>query len=320
MLKKLKILAVFSTLGMLLLLLGGALVTKTDSGDGCGASWPLCHGQFIPTHLTVETMIELSHRVVTGIVALIVTIFAFACWKYIGYIRETKFLSITAVGFIMIQSLIGAANVIWRQSDFILAIHFGVSLISFAAVFLLTLLVFEIDKKFNAETLVINKRMTLHTVGIALFSFFVIYTGALVRHTESSMVCNSWPLCQSGILSLPNNMYEWIQMGHRIAAGLLFLWIFYVMYVAIKNYKNEPIIYYGWITAFILITLQVISGAFVVFTNLNLIIALFHALFISILFGVLSYFIFLISRSKLNKENAEKFYKSKKMYPITMEK
>jgi heme A synthase len=70
----------------------------------------------------------------------------------LDYIRETRTLSTTAVGFIIIQSLIGAANVIWRQSDFILAIHFGVSLISFAAVFLLTLLVFEIDKKFKAET------------------------------------------------------------------------------------------------------------------------------------------------------------------------
>ena len=39
------------------------------------------------------------------------------------------------------------------------------------------------------KQLIIDKRMTLHTVGIALFSFFVIYSGAFVRHMESSMVC-----------------------------------------------------------------------------------------------------------------------------------
>lgn len=305
---------------MLILLLGGALVTKTDSGDGCGSSWPLCHGQFIPTSITVETIIELSHRVVTGIVAIVVTIFAYACWKKIGHIRETKVLSTIAVGFIIIQSLIGAANVIWSQSDFILAIHFGISLISFAAVFLLTLLVFEIDKKFKAETLIIDNRMKFHIIGLTLYSFIVIYTGALVRHTESSMICGSWPLCQSGGFIFPQNMYEWIQMGHRAAAGLLFLWILYTMILAIKYYKDKPILYYGWIIAFWLVSLQVISGAVVVFSNLNLVIALLHALFISILFGLLSYFVFLMMRSKVNEERVEKLYENKEIYPVSIEK
>lgn len=320
MLKKLKFLAVTSSLGMIVLLLGGALVTKTDSGDGCGTSWPLCHGQLIPSNITVETIIELSHRIVTGVVAIVVTVFAFLCWKYIGHIRETKTLSTIAVGFIIIQSLIGAANVIWSQSDFILAIHFGVSLISFAAVFLLTLLVFEIDKKFKAELLVIDKRMKIHTIGLFLYSFIVIYTGALVRHTESSMVCGSWPFCQSGILSFPQNMYEWIQMGHRFAAGILFIWILYTMIIAVKYYKDKPILYYGWIIAFCLISAQIATGAMVVFLNLNLIITLFHALFITILFGILSYFVFLISRSKVNEEKVEKLYRNNEVYSISVEK
>ncbi len=57
----LKWLAVLTVVGMLLILLGGALVTKTDSGAGCGDSWPLCHDQLIPSEFTKETVIELSH-------------------------------------------------------------------------------------------------------------------------------------------------------------------------------------------------------------------------------------------------------------------
>ena len=68
--RSLKWLAVLTTIGMLLILLGGALVTKTDSGDGCGSSWPLCHGEFIPSEITNELIIELAHRVVTGVVGL----------------------------------------------------------------------------------------------------------------------------------------------------------------------------------------------------------------------------------------------------------
>ncbi len=79
-------------------------------------------------------------------------------WKSIGHIRETKFLSATSFLFLLLQGLVGAAAVVWGQSDFVLAIHFGISLISFSTVFLLTLLIFEVDKKFDAEKLVLDRR------------------------------------------------------------------------------------------------------------------------------------------------------------------
>jgi len=50
----------------------------------------------------------------------------------------------------------------------------------------------------------------------------------------------------------------------------------------------------------ILVSLQVIAGALIIYTRLNLYIALGHAFFISVLFGVFSYFILLVSRSKKN--------------------
>ena len=39
----------------------------------------------------------------------------------------------------------------------VLAIHFGISLISFASVILLTCLIFEIDQKFDARSLIMDK-------------------------------------------------------------------------------------------------------------------------------------------------------------------
>lgn len=72
-------------------------------------------------------------------------------------------------------------------------------------------------------------------------------------------------------------MYEWIQMGHRAAAGIIFIWITYIMILALKHYKHQPVIYIGWIISFILVSLQVIAGALVVITQLNLYIALAHA-------------------------------------------
>jgi heme a synthase len=299
--RSLKWLAVATTIGMILVLLGGALVTKTESGMGCGRSWPLCNGEFVPSDITSELVIELAHRLVSGLVGFLVLILSIWSWKVIGHIRETKFLSFLSFFFLLLQGLVGAAAVIWEQSDFILALHFGISLISFAAVFLLTLLIFEIDKKFDADKLIIDKRMGFHIISISIYSYFVIYTGALVRHTKSSLVCRDWPLCINDSPALPSNLYEWVQMGHRTAAAGIFIWIAYVTYLAIKKYRQQKVIYWGWISAFTLVTLQVISGASIIFTRLNLYIALMHALFITCLFGVLSYFLLLLSRSRKNK-------------------
>ncbi|WP_342041688.1 COX15/CtaA family protein [Bacillus sp. OTU2372] len=296
--RSLKWLAVATTIVMIFILLGGALVTKTGSGMGCGRSWPLCEGKFVPSEITPELMIELAHRLVSGAGGIMVLLLSVWSWKAIGHIRETKFLSLLSFIFLLLQGLIGAAAVLWGQSGFVLALHFGISLVSFASVFLLTLLIFEIDKKFEAEKLYIDKRMGFHIVGVSIYSYLVIYTGALVRHMKASLVCLDWPLCSNENLSLPSDIYQWVQMGHRAAAGIIFIWISYIFYLAVRHYKEQKVLYWGWMIAFILVSLQVIAGAFIIFSMLNLYIALLHAFFITCLFGVLSYFLLLFSRSR----------------------
>ena len=299
--RSLKWFSVFTTIGMLFILLGGALVTKTDSGMGCGRTWPLCNGQLIPDEITIELVIEFAHRIVSGVVGLMVVILSVWSWRSIGHIRETKFLSATSFFFLLFQGLVGAAAVVWGQSDFVLAIHFGISLISFSTVFLLTLLIFEVDKKFEAEKLVLDTRMRRQIIGVTIYSFIVVYTGALVRHVNASLVCRDWPLCINNQFALPTNLYEWVQMGHRAAAGIIFIWIGYIMYLAIKHYQHQKIVYWGWIITFSLVTLQVIAGAFIIFTKGNLLLALTHAFLIACLFGMLSYFVLLTYRSKSNE-------------------
>lgn len=299
--KYLKWFAVASTIGMLLILLGGALVTKTDSGMGCGRHWPGCNGQLIPDEITAEVLIEFSHRLVTGAVGIFIVILAVWSWKAMGHIRETKFLASMAVFFLVLQALIGAAQVLWGQGDFILALHFGISLISFASVLLLTLLIFEVDQKFDADTLRIGTKMKWHTIGVSVYSYIVVYTGALVRHTESGLACGEWPLCRNDVFELPRNLFEWVQMGHRVAAAIIIIWLAIIMVHAIRNYKDQRIIYWGWIIAFIIVALQATTGMLVVLTKLNLYIALLHSLFITLLFGLLTYMILLVSRSTLKK-------------------
>ncbi|MBB5179019.1 cytochrome c oxidase assembly protein subunit 15 [Planomicrobium koreense] len=299
--KYIKWFAVAATVGMLLILLGGALVTKTDSGMGCGRSWPSCNGELIPAEITTEVLIEFSHRLVTGAVGILILVLGVWSWIKYGHIRETKFLAAMAVFFLILQALIGAAQVLWGQGDFILALHFGISLISFASVLLLTLLIFEVDRKFDTDRLAIGNKLKFHTIAVTLYSYIVVYTGALVRHTEASLICSDWPLCRNDQFALPNNMFEWVQMGHRAAAGLIVIWLGYIAWHAFKNYKDQRAIYWGWITAFIIVLLQATTGMLVVLTKLNLAVALLHSLLISLLFGLLCYMVLLVSRSRVKK-------------------
>jgi len=299
--RSLKWLSVLTTIGMLFVLIGGALVTKTESGAGCGDSWPLCHGQLIPEEITFELVIELSHRVVSGVVGILVLALSIWSWKAIGHIRETKFLAFISFFFLVLQGLIGAAAVMWGQSDIVLALHFGISLISFASVLLLTLLIFEIDKKFDADSLVIDKKLQTQFYAITIYSLVVVYTGALVRHIGASLACPDWPVCTYNNIGFPTQIHEWVQMGHRALAGVLFIWVLYLFIRIYKHYKHEKVLYRGWMIALGLVSIQVTSGAVIIFSRLNLFISLAHALFIACLFGVFSYFILLSSRSKKNE-------------------
>ncbi|MCB0334643.1 MAG: COX15/CtaA family protein [Bdellovibrionales bacterium] len=50
----------------LLIILWGAFVRISGSGDGCGDHWPLCHGNFVPNK-TLESIIEFLHRSSSGL-------------------------------------------------------------------------------------------------------------------------------------------------------------------------------------------------------------------------------------------------------------
>lgn len=50
----------------------GAFVRATGSGAGCGRHWPLCNGQVVPRAQQLETLIEFTHRLTSGLAGLLV--------------------------------------------------------------------------------------------------------------------------------------------------------------------------------------------------------------------------------------------------------
>ncbi|MBC8139318.1 MAG: protoheme IX farnesyltransferase [Fibrella sp.] len=56
----------------LFVIIVGTVVRATRSGDGCGAHWPLCDGEYIPTAPSIARVIEYTHRLVSGLDGLFV--------------------------------------------------------------------------------------------------------------------------------------------------------------------------------------------------------------------------------------------------------
>jgi heme a synthase len=278
--------SILTTLGMLLVLLMGAVVTKTDSGEGCGNSWPLCYGEFLPTQPKLETIIEVSHRYVSAWLGILVIVLAIWAWRRYPQKKEIKILALSAVFFIVLQGLLGAAAVVWSQSSAVLASHFGFSLVSFASVLLIAILSFEDkDQPFIAN---VTKKFKWNIYGLFTYLYLVVYTGALVRHTGSSMGCPDFPLCGSSTAPVFGSQAG-IQSLHRLAALLLFIWILYSWYHVRKHYHKQVFLNRSFQFVLFFVILQGASGAMIIFSNLNLFVALSHGLIISILFGVISF-------------------------------
>ena len=100
-----------------LVILGGAVVRATGSGDGCGETWPVCSDRIFPANAGVETMIEFGHRLTSGLAIL--GIAALFLWSRRLYERGdlVRWASAAAVVLIVIESLIGASLVLFGWVD-----------------------------------------------------------------------------------------------------------------------------------------------------------------------------------------------------------
>ncbi len=92
----------------------GAYVRATGSGAGCGRHWPLCNGELVPRSPRTQTLVELSHRVSSG-VALVLTV-ALLVWAWRAFPRGhlARKGAATATVLMLMEAGIGAALVLFE--------------------------------------------------------------------------------------------------------------------------------------------------------------------------------------------------------------
>jgi len=97
----------------ILVILWGALVRASRSGEGCGDHWPLCNGTVIPHAAQIATVIEFTHRLTTGIAFISVVVMA--VWAFRRYRHELVWPAAAAsLGLIISEALLGAGLVLFK--------------------------------------------------------------------------------------------------------------------------------------------------------------------------------------------------------------
>jgi heme a synthase len=91
-----------------LVILWGALVRATGSGAGCGNHWPLCNGQVIPLSPRVDTIIEFTHRCMTGGSGFLVL--GLLIWAFRGTVKgqAARVFAVCSMVLLLNEAFLGA--------------------------------------------------------------------------------------------------------------------------------------------------------------------------------------------------------------------
>ncbi|MFN3697472.1 MAG: COX15/CtaA family protein [Pseudobdellovibrio sp.] len=132
----------------LLVIIWGAWVRISHSGDGCGDHWPVCQGEFIPDLTQKKTFIEYFHRLMSGAYGLIVI---YLWWK-LRFLHKKMTLAHSFLILMITEALLGAAlvkfNLVTTNDSFLRLIFMSLHQLNS---FMLTAVTFLIYKSFDTE-------------------------------------------------------------------------------------------------------------------------------------------------------------------------
>ncbi|HEX5750813.1 MAG TPA: COX15/CtaA family protein [Archangium sp.] len=99
----------------LAVVLWGAFVRATGSGAGCGDHWPVCNGEVVPRAPTVQTLIEYTHRLTSGLVMILAVVLC--VWGVRGHAKghPVRKAAIFSLVFMVTEAALGAGLVLFKM-------------------------------------------------------------------------------------------------------------------------------------------------------------------------------------------------------------
>ncbi len=93
---------------LIAVILFGAWVRISGSGNGCGNHWPMCNGEVMPRAPETKTIIEFTHRLTSGACGILGLVLL---WRARRAGRAVFHAALATMFFLIVESLIGAVLV-----------------------------------------------------------------------------------------------------------------------------------------------------------------------------------------------------------------
>ncbi len=297
--------------GLLLLLIFfqislGSAVRLTGSGLSC-PDWPLCYGLWFPDQDKLskisdvnfefyQVMLEWIHRFNAAAFITPVTLLVFFVGLKATKEKINQIILYIIILILLLQGLMGGFTVFDKNSPWSVAVHLGLAL-SFMFLVLKIFLVSLNIKLVSGIPCITKKISTL--IGAIIIVLATMLMGAIVSKSGSSLACDIWPLCSNdGVSIFQHNKI--IHLSHRILALISVIFVFLIVNF-FKDVVQYKIIFVLRNILISLIILQILIGATVIFTELNLFIAMFHQAIAVILFIVLSFLFWFTLQSNFKR-------------------
>ena len=254
-------LSLATAVSALALVVLGGVVRVTGSGLGC-PDWPLCHGGILPPW-ELKAVIEYAHRIVASLVVgpLVVVTVGLA---WLAYRRQPAVVAWTTIALLLLiaQALLGGATVLNELPGAIVAAHLALGEALLVCLILVSVLAYRGPLRSPGGGRLPDGRADRFPVLLlasAVGVYGILISGSIVTITGATGACLDWPLCQGDVF--PDHKLPAIHMAHRIVAGIIGLFVMYVLHLGIRQRHRPSYVRRLSIVAAALFAAQVMVGA-----------------------------------------------------------
>lgn len=269
-------LALATVAATFVLIVIGGIVRVSDSGLGCGPAgsgfhgWPFCNGDVVPG-VDLNSVIEYTHRVVAGIVGLMMLALAWMSWKRYPAHRGILRAAVAAGVLVILQGLLGAVVVEENLEEELVAAHLGLAMLLLA----LVIYIWRASRPdvIGAEPPATSAGFRRLAVIAPVAILLTIVAGGYMAGTQNygradyqlgdgaHHACGKeFPTCNGGFLPFGEARLVDIHLTHRVfmyIASALVLWL---VVAALRRPLGRAVRQLAWVTLGLLGT-QILVGA-----------------------------------------------------------
>ena len=225
--RKLTLLSLIAAIAQVAL---GGIVRVTGSGDAC-PDWPLCHGQIIPP-LDYHIWLEFTHRLAATAVGFLVMASLVLAWRHMRTSKAA--VAATSAGMVLVvaAAILGGLTVLSELSWWTRLIHLGLAELTVAGLAIAWLAGNPGDRTGvpkDLDTTVSREDRLTAWAGVSGLLVVILY-GSYMVGIGYGAICTSWPLCIG--FRIPAGVGFMVNMGHRYIVAIVAVIVFRSCFVA----------------------------------------------------------------------------------------